>query len=107
MRTDRAPDTIMLCCNVAQRVHSRVKNPPDESPRPNYETALRAQSERKAQAMTYAELKTWIETFTAVQLESDVTVYTNNFGDYKPVTGFDFSVGSDVIDDDCPILEIQ
>ena len=55
--------------------------------------------------MTYKELKAHIEVMDKEQVEMDVVIFNTDDGEYIPITGIDFSVGSDVIDDNHPVLE--
>lgn len=54
--------------------------------------------------MTYRELLAWLQTLSASELNYSVTVFDSNNDEYRPATGVDLSVESDVIDDGHPVI---
>ena len=55
--------------------------------------------------MTYKELKAHIEVMDKEQIEMDVVIFNTDDGEYIPIKDIDFTVESDVVDDNHPVLE--
>jgi len=55
--------------------------------------------------MTWDELKAHIEVMDKEQLKMDVAIFNLDDGEYCPVKDIDFTVDSDVLGDNSPILE--
>lgn len=54
--------------------------------------------------LTYRELKKELEKIEELNLDNNVTIYSEDSDEFYQVSGFSFVVGNDVLDDGHPIL---
>ena len=63
--------------------------------------------EEEKKAFTYRALLGHLQTLDEEQLDMNVSILAHDMDEYLPAFGFDYTVGSGVLDDNHPVIEID